>query len=112
MCLNLRQEHNRPYNSHKVRWKVIRVSNHGCFVSPFMYTFYNKRGWNNAKGSKKRFDTFGFHIFVSRAEARKFHRRYGSFDWVIKRIEVQGFLNSGTYDNFRSETWEKIRFSK
>lgn len=111
MCLTLRNNYKTPYNVSRFRWKIIFLRTDGQYTAPFMNWVYAARGKYNTAIGKNEVTRFGFHVFLTRAEARrskqtfKFYGRY-----PIKRVIVKGFLASGTYFNGRSETWKQMKF--
>lgn len=112
MCLYLREESKKPYNKKKIRWKVVykNVDDDGkiTYDATFEHFEYKQKGWNKAELNGN-YDEQGFHVFVNRKDARSL--AYGEENWIIKRIEVKGFLRSGTWeDDEKSETWKQFRF--
>lgn len=118
MCLKLRVEKDIPYNKLQTRWKFVRISSNNTWRGPYLYTEYSKNKWNVSQSLYPHtpLDTIdGFHVFVTRADARKFlhdclSRKSGEFH--LKKVKVSGFKKSGTFCDCRSETWYKMRFIK
>ncbi len=117
MCLTLRDRslENTPYNDKTVRWKVVMQSKNGSFSAPYVGDEYNKSAycWNLYRETGFGAEYNGFHVFVTRQEARNHVKKYGAVDGlIIKKIKVDGFLKSGQYNEYRSETWKKFKFLK
>jgi hypothetical protein len=113
MCLRLRTENsNKPYNESKIRWKVAERAN-GNLVAPYAYTIYDKTQWMVAKNNSDKFWDFfrhtdiGFHVFVTRKDARNFRTALNS--GTVIRVEVDGLVASGYFGDRRSETWNRMR---
>lgn len=115
MCLTLRlgTDSEKPYNGLKFRWKRVSINKNGTLSGPFRYYKYHKTKWNHAK--MKTCDNFplgphaaGFHVFVVKSQCRPRLLRSGN----IKKVEVSGFLHSGTFNGKKCETYQRIRFVK
>ena len=120
MCLTLRRAYRTPYNKSKIRYKVVRVSRFGPIWPPHqVYSNgpYSKRGWNTSSADKNlgAYDSprghaqeQGFHVFLNALDAEGYcepnHRVY--------KVRVDGFLASGEWSCFKSETWHKMKFIK
>lgn len=115
MCLSLRKESDKPYNNLGTRWKVIRVSG-PLWLGPYQDYAYSKDSWNVSKPVDPRYPhpmLDGFHVFVSREEARDFLDNLLQFNHrhlVIKKVEVAGFMKSGEFASSRCETWNQMKF--
>lgn len=111
MCLELRDKCNRPHNSHKIRWKVIASNWELKPSGPFRSFVYDKERWNQAEGDKSNHGGYGFHVFVTRAEAKTFLSKslYDLPIYTISKVEVRGFLKSGSFRDYRCETWEEMK---
>lgn len=110
MCLNLRDQSYSPYNSRKIRWKIARISN-GWYAAPYRAMLY-KRGVNIVPERREVYwdrEHQGFHVFLSRADARKFKKKaFNSKDYSVIKVKVGDFLASGEFCGFRSETWNEM----
>lgn len=113
MCLELRRESNKPYNKSKFRWKVIekfRHENYHADYQVYQGSQYNPRGqWNEALGDPEAREFFGFHVFVTKKDARAERRFLKAFHTAVVKVQVDGFLASGIFDGRRSETWRRMK---
>lgn len=117
MCLSIDDNQKKPWNSNKFRWKVYIRCKHGL-VSPFQNTLLEK-GWNTATLNNLSVgqimgEVYGFHVFVSRKDARAYAKRYTQMfhsPVVVQKIAVRGHLKSGYFRNLRSETWKQIKLA-
>jgi hypothetical protein len=130
MCLTLRSANSdKPYNSKKVRWKIVLKYKNGYFYRPAFAIAekYELNKWmvanhNNTFGSKSDLHDIGFHVFVTREDAREFKDKYlftTQSSYPIMRVEVDEFIASGRFNvtfsvspGVRSETWKKMRIVK
>ena len=135
MCLILRSHSKEQFAPRtNIRYRVVRLSSSllkykngrdyhtkqfvSKYVSPFRLKNL-KQGWNtdtHPRTGKIDATEFGFHVFVNKEDA-EYTMNYlnaGYLDpvMVIKKVEVKGFLRSGTWDKMRSETWKQFRFLK
>jgi hypothetical protein len=117
MCLYLRESplHNEPYDESNVRYKILKKRNRWIFRTPFRDKWV-VRGWKYRaqwdKSSKETRETwYGFHVFASREEAIGFFVKVFETreNYAVVKVKVSGFLRSGTFGDYRMETWEKMR---
>lgn len=114
MCLTLRKRASlKPYTTSHFRWKVVtlrRIGGGSFFMVTSQYRSHRWLGrWMVAAARTHYIRTdatsFGFHVYTSCKVAS---RRRLSGDLVVK-VEVRGFLRSGTFSSTRSETWRKAK---
>jgi hypothetical protein len=118
MCLTLRSNYTEPYNANKTRWKVVKVH---PFTKDYIATHtkitYLDNQWmtavhNNRCYGSRSYD-IGFHTFVTREDARKFTRQFRyTTSFKIISVQVDKFIASGTYEDYRCETWKKMKVAK
>lgn len=114
MCLDLRHKSFEPYNQSKFRWKIVAKFKDEKYHEDYQLyrgNRYNPRGqWNEAQGNESNRETFGFHVYVTRKDARSeadSMRKCGILRVV--KVEVEGFLASGHFDGIRAETWRRMK---
>ena len=111
MCLTIENNQDGPWNKKPYRWKVYRKYKSGILYSPYTYMKWSKN-WNHAKYDKSyaniyksRASQYGFHVFLTRKEARQF----AGCDEVVRKVKVSGHLESGYYCSKFCETWKKLK---
>ena len=122
MCLHLRDKHEVPYNKNKTRWKVVksRVNKAGreCYRGPYTNVQYSKVGvWMRSTRDYSYYQPnptdIGFHVFVTKRaaedRAKCFYDDAGKANGKVVKVEVDGFVASGTYGINRSETWQRMK---
>lgn len=126
MCLNLRDDCNKPYNGSKIRWKLVRTTNlwSSDVMNASLYGLYqhcaywhSKDKWNVSEPAdyyEESPTVDGFHVFVTRADARRFLKGFNPLDKpniALKRVRVRGFKKSGSFLTYRCETWNQMKFT-
>ncbi len=115
MCLKLRTAEDpslKPYNKGKIRWKMAYLSRAGIVRALHRGNRYSRKGWMVAKGDENNPKVFGFHVFTSLKSCGKPYKRYSGGKKVNLKVEVDGFLRSGTFNTKPCETWSKMRILK
>ena len=111
MCLK-RANTDKPYNKSNIRWKVLykRITD-GSLVSDNAYNCVWKYGKKNTATCYPGLTTesvydIGFHVFVSRMDARDF--KYNNPHLTVVEVKVEGFIARGYLNstNYRNETWK------
>lgn len=101
MCLHLRKKSETPHNKSNIRWKAV-FGTEMQFYGPYRNCPYKNSGWNKARLKRLDATEAGFHVMVTRKGAED--------NGTPKKIEVRGFLRSGTFDGYQCETWREFRF--
>lgn len=125
MCLNLRSRSKQPYAKNvesNIRWKYVKINvdnkrGYGgrfkaLYSAPYRrYTSYKLKEWNYAKGENYGPQYFGFHVFLTKAEAES-SSVGGEPCRLLKKVKVSGFLRSGKFNCKRCETYRRFKFIK
>lgn len=126
MCIITRSaDYDKPYNSSKVRWKVLRVQTE---KKPELRSIHmGATKWNI--GTEKRAvsarslaqpQDIGFHVFLTKTAAIESTKKYNDGieyygQIVVVRLEVDRFNHSGTWrqgDGYvKNETWRRARLT-
>jgi len=120
MCLTLAVNHNKPHNSSKVRWKLMRCNpaTRNKLVSIYEHKRYEFGKWYKARdvrgGANK--EDIGFHVFSSKAGLLGYIDTSGRDEpeyYVIVRVLVDDFVASGHYTipAQKMETWKKMKIT-
>jgi hypothetical protein len=130
ICLNLRNDYllnKNPYNRSKLRYKIFEAGNafdengilkeRGAYITSPIQRDRWKVGEEKIAECPDyccRETEYGFHVFITEAQARRAAVRWGREDHAVARVAVNGFYRSGTYgsDNSKAETWEKLKITK
>lgn len=114
MCLdNIKQGlDNKPYNSTSIRWKVVEDVN-GTIESQYTPTRYQLNVKKKSRRSKRfKYDdveNIGFHVLISKADAiRTVRYLYSNKNWIIMKVEVEGFKYAGDWAGYNAETWKYL----
>lgn len=106
MCLELRKQSRKRYNTSKWRWKGVDIFR-GELCGPYRLDYKYKQGrWMTADGNPKVVDSFGFHVMLTKEGAKNIPCTH------VVRVEVKGFLRSGKYEGFGCETYRHMRIPK
>lgn len=114
MCLLKHDIHPelKPFNKTKVRWRLfLKAGNQlQALYNDYNYTKY----WNKLKHSKRsEIRDWGFHVFVTREEARMYKQNYHSERYVVlRKVLVKKFKLSGSNSSLRylcNEIWREIK---
>ena len=111
MCLTKRKSNsNEPYNSSKFRWKVLCNPIGSRLESSIMTHVWRVGVSHKSKHIVNRLDPdkyhdFGFHVLVNRQNAEL----ESDSTELIAKVEVDGFLASGTWRGAQSETWRRAK---
>ncbi len=91
---------------------MAKVTRAGRILAPYLGNRYSRKGWMIAKGNWYDPTTFGFHVFTSLKSCGKIFNIHPGSKKVKLKVEVDGFLRSGTFVGKPSETWREMRILK
>ncbi len=113
MCLSNIQR--KPYNKSNIRWKVVFKNRDGNFEGPFRIFNYDKTKYNTCLyDGVMDYSQYGFHVCVTRKDARRLAKYLGVGFNIVKKIRVKNFIRSGMFLcgplSINSETWKQFKF--
>lgn len=118
MCLLTRWNSDKPYNTSNKRYKVFFVNSAGALCGRYRTDYkFKRQGWNTSQILPLKPDS-GYHVFTVKRDTARFAKyTIGPYPDVCKRyivaeVEVENFNRSGSFCNYHSETWERLRITK
>ena len=112
MCISIRDERSKPYNTSRIRWKYLRLSDDQLLSR---YTLDEWKIWKRYKAKDRSSSTsvtcnssadIGFHVFTSKRGAINAAEEDVT-GAVIVKLTVNGFNASGFWKGRKCETWRQ-----